>query len=386
MKQGYKSGLLALLLPAGAFSQAMEADGIYWGGMHIRPEASVEEAYDSRVQIDDNGNAQDDCYTEVAAAIMLQNQPARYNLSAKAAYGYRYYSEYNDLNDDFYNTGASFSSDENPVKWGLSADLDKTLNYNTDYNPTTGKGPGSIITNAPNKRFVGQGNVSYERNVAEKTAIVPGYRFLYYHQEFDGGGSAEWQAHSADLQVKHQYSPKTVLSAGVAYSLQVNDDDDGSIGTVFVGAENSLTEKISWGAQAGVSAADYEKSGSGIAGVAKLRLLWQVTEKFSVYAFGGNDFQPGYEGGAARMVYRVGSGVDWQVSSRWIIGGQVLLDNENSLNGNGTTTGDNVRTFLNAQCAYRVTKKITTSLNGSWVNDEYKEDQIVVALNLNYSY
>jgi hypothetical protein len=275
---------------------------------------------------------------------MLQNLPARYNLSGKAAYGYRYYSEYDELKDDFYNTGAALSSDENPVKWGLSADLDKTLNYNTDYNPTTGKGPGSIITDTPNRRFVGQGNVSYERNVAEKTAIVPGYRLLYYHQEFDGGGSAEWQEHSADLQVKHQYSPKTVFSAGVAYSLQLNDDDDGSIGTVFVGAENSLTEKISWSAQAGVSAADYEKSGSEIAGVAKLRLLWQITEKVSVYAFGGNDFQPGYNGGAARMVYRAGSGVDWQVASRWSVGGQVLLDNENSLNDNGTTTDDNVRT------------------------------------------
>ncbi len=127
--------LLLLLLPSGVFAQeAADVDGVQWGGMDIRPATSVLEAYDNRVQFDENsGESTSDFYTEAMAAIALSNLSARYNLSAQAGYGYRFYSDNIELNDDFYNVGGVIGADQNLFKWGLSADVIKSLNYNTTY-------------------------------------------------------------------------------------------------------------------------------------------------------------------------------------------------------------------------------------------------------------
>jgi len=380
-----------LLFPSGLFAQdAADMRGIQWGGVYIGPEASVLEAYDNRVLPDEvSGDSTSDFYTEVAAGISLYNLPARYALSADARYGYRFYSENTDQNDDFYNTGVAVSTDGTPFRWGLSADVDKSLSYDTFYDPSSGEGPGSILTDQPNRRSVAQGNIAYEKQLTEKTSIMPGYDAMHYFQEFQDSSTAEWQIHNADIELRHEYSTKTSFTVGGGYSLQVNDDEEGYIGTVEVGVEGSMGDKTSWRGSVGVAAADYEVSGSDQSGIFDLRVVWQATEKVSAYIFGGNDYQPGYGGygsGAARQVYRAGYGADWRFSRRWALGGTVLHDYEQELgSGDGSIYGG-VRHFFSAQCRYNITGKLVLFLEGSYAKDEMPTDQAIISARLSYAY
>lgn len=385
MKPSHKAALLSFwFIPAGLLAQeASDAGGIQWGRVSIRPEASVLEAYDNRIFNETGGS---DFYTETATAVSFKNLPARYDFSAQAGYGYRFYSKHTGLNDDFYNGKASVSSDQNPLKWGLSSDLEKTLNYDNYYDPATGQAPASILTDQPSRRSVSRGNIAYEKQVTDKTSIEPGCDVLHYYQDFQGGGTAEWQEYDASIQTRYRHSTKTLLTVGGMYSLQVNDDDNGSIGSVTVGIENSMTDTLTWRASIGVASADYEESGSDLSGVGSLRLFYHPNDSVSAYVFGENDYQPGYGGGAARRVYRVGYGADWRLASRFSIGGQVLHDYEQELGSGNATSYGGVRHFFTAQCGYDITRKLLLSLSGSFVNDEYEQNQTVVSLKLDYKY
>ena len=94
MKHSLHLGLmLALLIPAGLRAQETSGpEGIRWKQVEILPVANVLEAYDNRVLLDNAGKASSDFYTETGVGVTVRNLPARYNLSADAAYGYRFYS------------------------------------------------------------------------------------------------------------------------------------------------------------------------------------------------------------------------------------------------------------------------------------------------------
>ena len=113
--------------------------------------------------------------------------------------------------------------------------------------------------------------------------------------------------------------------------------------------------------------------------------MWKATEKVSAYVFGGNDYQPGYDGSDARLVYRAGYGVTWQATTRLAVGGQVLHDYEKSVKTDDDIS-DGVRNFITAQCAYDITKKLLLSLNGRYVDDEFDKSQTVFGLKLSYRY
>ena len=381
--------LLVLLIPSGLFAQEVaDTEGFEWGPVSIRPEVGVLEAYDNRVLLDRTSrDSTSDFYTEVVAGVSLNNLPARYDLSANALYGYRFYSDNTDLNDDIYNGGVAVSSTENAFKWGLSADVTKSLNYNTYYDPSNGNGPDSILTDQPNRLSTVQGNIGYEKPVTEKTVITPSYAVMHYYQEFEGPGTAEWQTHTASVVAGHKLSSKTELLLGGYYILQANDDEDGSIAIVGGGISSRISDKVSWQVLGGMGYADYELSGSDQAGLLDLNAQWQATEKVSVYAFYGNNYQPGFGGGAARLAYRAGYGVNWNPALRWSLGGSVLHDYQKSV-GSGIAslgTGE-VRHFLAAQCGYEIARKWQLSLVGSYVNDEFEKTQTVLSLRLTYQY
>ncbi len=381
--------LLVLLLPGGLFAQEVaDTEGFEWGSVSIRPEAGVQEAYDNRVLLDrTSGDSTSDFYTEVAAGVVLNNLPARYDLSANALYGYRFYSDNTDLNDDFYSGGLAVSTDENAFKWGLSGNVTKSLNYNTYYDPSNGNGPDSILTDQPNRISTGQGNIGYEKPVTEKTVITPSYAVTHYYQEFEGPNTAEWQTHTASVVAGHQLSSKTELLLGGYYILQANDDEDGSIVIVGGGVSSRISDKVSWQVLGGMGYADYDLSGSDQAGLLDLKGQWQATEKVSVYAFYGNNYEPGYGGGAARLVYRAGYGANWNPALRWSLGGSVLHDYQKSLGSGPPSPGtDEVRHFFTAQCGYEIARKWQLSLLGSYINDEFEKNQTVVSLRLTYQY
>ncbi len=387
MRKWFRIGLL-LLIPAAVYSQTVAGpSGIRWKSAEILPAITVLEAHDNRVQIDDSGTATSDYYSEVSAEVDVRNLPARYDLSVSATYGYRFYSQYQSINDDFYDVRASVGSEENALQWSISSELAKTLNYNKTDDPDTGSGSEAILTDGTPRRINTEGEVAYVMSISEKTTLVPSYSLQHFYQEFEGLESAEWQTHRAGMVMNYAYSPKTTFMVGGYYDMQVNGDEDGQIVSVGVGVERVISDKTSLRVMVGYGSADYDLSGSSQGGLADLRAQWQATDKISTYIFYGNNFQPGYGGSSARMLYRAGYGAEWQPFEKWHLGAQVLHNYDDAL---GRETSDalygGVQHFFTAQCGYTMTPKLALSMEGNYVSDEEPVNQTVVAIRLNYAY
>ena len=374
----------ALLFPSLLLAQRMrDEEGFELGPVRIRPVAEVLGAYDNRVVIAGNGDADGDLYSELAAALYLENNPARYDFSANAGYGYRFYREYTELEDDFYKAGLAVASDDRPLKLGLSSYLKKTLDYDTLYETSSGQEPGAILTGDPSIRYTTEANIAYEKNLTDRMSIAPGYNAWYYFQDFEDKDDAEWMTHRVNLQLGYDYTEKTKMFLTGYYSLQTNDDEDGNIGAVTVGAEGRMSDKSSWLAHIGVAAADYELSGFDQGVVGLLRARWDTTEKLSAYIYGSSNFQPGYNGGAARQVYRLGYGATWRVVSRWAILAQVLHDYQEQL---GNTGGGDVKNFISVKTGYDLMQRFAVGASIRYIMDEEESDQMIAALSATYRY
>ena len=379
-----------ILLATGPVRGQMQRDreGFQWGSVVIHPEVSIRAAYDDRT-LWSPGNALDDFYTEAAAGVRLENLPALFRITGNARYGYRYYSQYTTLDDDFYSAGASVSTTDSPLLLEISTALDKSLDYDARYDPDTGEGPGSILTDRRRERLVSRGRVGYAYGVAEALAIVPTYALEHYYETFEPSGSAEWQIHEASLQLRRQQTEYTQLSVAGSYGVQVNDDENGTIATLSAGISSRISEKTRWNLTLGYGVADYEISGTDQGFVGDLRINWQTTERMSLYAFGGSDFQPGYNGGAARKVYRAGYGANWQPLDRWVFGASMLHDYEedvgNSSSSSSRVTGQ-VRNFFNAQTTHIFTPRVSMTLSGTYNDDQRDPSQTVISLRATYSF
>lgn len=377
--------LLALLFPSLLLAQrARNEEGFELGSIRIRPVAEVLGAYDNRVLIAGNGEADGDLYSELAAALYLENNPARYDFSANAGYGYRFYREYTELDDDFYKAGLAVASEGQPLKLGLSSYLKKTLDYDTVYETSSGQGPGAILTGNPSTRYTTTANIAYEKNLTDRTSIAPGYDVWYYFQDFEDDTDAEWVVHRASLQLGYAYTEKTRMFLTGYYSLQTNDDEDGNIGAVTVGAEGRMSDKTSWLAHIGVAAADYELSGTDQGVVGLLRANWNTSEKLSAYIYGSSNFQPGHNG-AARRVYRLGYGATWRVVPRWSIMAQMLHDYQEELGGAGGSD-DDIRNFISAKTEYDLTRCFAVGASLRYIMDEEESDRAIAALSATYRY
>ncbi len=354
----------------------------------LKPQVEALGGYDNRVIRSVAGGAEGDFYADVAAAAVLVNKPSRYDLWVKGRYGYRTHAQYSNLNDDFYTAAASLGTDEGPLLWKLSTDYTKSLDYNTLYNPSAGQTPGSILSQA-SKHSLTKADVSYDSKRFSKTAIIPRYTFEHYFNEYLATSSIdEWQIHDASLRLRHKYSNRTRFAAGGAYALQVNRAEDGNIATVGVGAEYRMTAKTSWSLQLGYALADYELSGTDQSVVSNLRGNWQITPKVSTYVFGGNNFQPGYSGGAARMVYRLGYGAKWQAAKKFSLGGQILHDYQEEI-GNNTSTSPSygaVRNFIALKADYRPIDALSLIAAIRYNNDNYDPTQTILNLGAVYRF
>jgi len=367
-----------------------QEEGIQWGSTVWRPDARVNAAYDNRVGEGRNvdGPFFSDTYGEWQVGLSVQNLPAVVNYAAYGRYGWRYYDEFSFQNDDFYNVGGVLSSGDTPLIWSLATDYNKALDYNVGYDPAIGQEPDSILTSERNTRWVTTGSVGYDVGITEITSIRPAYSLQHYYQTFDASGMAEWQIHSADVQLRRKHSERTVFTLAGNYALQVNDDEEGYVGTVTLGVESQSTDKTSWLALIGYSHADYDLSGTDQGFVANIRGNWDTTEKITLYVFGGNDFQPGYDGGAARWVYRLGYGFGWNPVDKISFGASVLHDYQDEI-GSSTSTDPalgTVRHFFNASLGYQLLEGLDASLGYRFVNDEYTQNQQVVSAQISYAY
>ena len=386
MKNKLASLLLILSFAAvPAFAQLLrEGEGFEWKGFYFNPEASAAGAYDDRVVMVSDTEAEGDYYSEVAAGLGVRNLPARYNFTASGRYGYRTYGEFSELDNDFYTLNAALGTSEGKFNWKFLTDYSKKLDYSTAYNANTGTGPDSILANEPNTRFLVTGSVSYEVPLSEKSSLVPEYSLTHYNQEFESsGGTAEWQIHRVAVPVKYAITDKTALLLGGAGSAQVNKEEAGRIATVYVGVESRATEKTTYGLNVGYSLVDYEISGEDQGLVSDARVVWRPTSKLNAYVFGGNRFQPGYGGGEARLVYRAGYGAGWTPADSWDFGAQVLHDYQQAIGQtNPDQYGGDVRHFLNARAGYKLTRWAELALTARYVIDQIEVNQTVVSARL----
>jgi hypothetical protein len=379
-----------VMLSGPAVSQETVNQGIPLRNWVLQPWLDGLAAYDSRVRLNTaTGEDDADAYSQVTAGATLNNLPAIYTLSANASYGRRVYVDYTENDGDFYAAGASVAS-AGPigVRWQLAGNVAKTLNYDTRYDPATGASPPAILSDETSQRWSAQGRVSYAIPVSDKTGLVPEYTGMHYDQEVEGGDTAEWQTHAVSLMLNHALSERITFTAGGAYEVQTNDDEDGSIATVSGGAMGPLTDKSSWSVRAGMMYADYDFSGTDQNGLVDLQANWQATEKIFTYVFYGNRYEPGYDGGGARLVYRGGYGADWVFADRWTLGGQVLHDYDDEV-GNAAATdayGGSVDHFFSAQLSFQSSSRWSATLQGQYINDEYATDQQVVSLSARYTY
>jgi len=374
-----------LLLPFLVLAQrAQNEGGFELGSVWIRPVTEVLGVYDDRVSINESsGDTDGDLYTELAAALYLENKPAQYDFSADASYGCRFYLDYADLLDnDFYKAGVAVVSDERPLKLGLSSYLKKTLDYDTVYE-ASGAGPGAILTRDTSTRYTTKASIAYEKNLTDKTSIVPGYDVWHYFQDFENEKDAEWQVHRASLQMGYGFTEKTKIFLTGDYGLQTNDDEDGTIGSVTVGAEGRFSDKTRWLVHIGIAAADYERSGTDQSVVGLLRANWEPTEKLSVYMYGSSNFQPSYSDSDARRVYRLGYGTTWRVVSRWSVMAQVLHDHQEELGGSG---GVGIKNFISAKTEYGLTRRLSVGASIKYIMDKEESDQTIAALSATYRY
>lgn len=375
-----------LLVPSLSPAQlTQDEEGFELGSIRIVPVTELLGAYDNRVLIAGDGDAEGDFYSEIAALLYFENNPARFDFSADVGYGYRFYREYTDLDNDFYDAGAALAYDNGPVTAGLSSYLKKTLDYDTRYDASSGTEPGAILTGNPSTRYTVMAYAAYEKEVTDRATIEPRYDVWHYFQDFEGEGDAEWQEHQVSLRLGYDYTGKTTIFLTGYYNRQTNDDEDGAIGAMTVGAEGSFSDKLYWLAEVGYAAADYELSGADQGMVGAVRARWVLTEKVSAYIYGRSDFQPGYGGGGANRIYRLGYGATWRFSARWETGAEILHD---YLGGIGDATGsdDEVRNFITTWAEYDLTRRLAIRASVRYIMDEEVTDQMIAALNAIYRF
>lgn len=378
-----RPGSFLLLVCTTMIAQGQE--GAQWGNMIFRPDVSLTAAHDSRAITLPDNTYDEDFYMEAAAGLSIQNLPAKYNLSGRGIFGVRYYDDNQGNLSHFYNLVAAIGvTNEDALQWGLSADVARTLDYSTSYDPDTGQRPDPILTDEESTRFTAEGHIGYDQRLTDKMSLLPAYSLRHYHQEFQTAEPAEWQTHQASLQLRRRQSEKIIYTLGGYYTLQDNDDENGYIGTLMLGMEGRLSEKTTWLAEGGYAMADYEISGSDQGFVSNFQATWQATEKISTYVFGGTDFVPGYDTSPATWVYRLGYGAGWQIIEKLGLQGSVVHDYREEIGNGGASDKD--RLFADISARYSFTGRLYAGLGARYVKDEKEPNQLVYSIVAGYTY
>ncbi len=358
---------LSAMIAAGAQT---DEQGFDLGVFRVLPSAEVLGAYDKAE------GGEGDFYGESRVSIDLHNTEARVGLNGSGHYGYRAYDKLSDANDDFYGVAAAIGTELSLLKFKGSAEHKKTVDYDTQLGDRGAAGLGSYLTASTSTRTTAGGDVSYDRKISDKTALMPGYGALYYKQTVDGLPDLEWYEHTASLQLGYAVSSSTLLTLLGSYNMQFADDEDGTVAAVSIGTENRYSEKVRWSALVGVSAADYEKSGTDQGMEGSLNVQWQATDKVATYVFAESAYEPGTLSLGARKVYRAGYGGKWALQERFRLGLQILHDRQEWIRTNQAEA----RHFATATAEYDIGNNLTVALADRYLAEESEADQNVVSI------
>jgi hypothetical protein len=350
---GLLVGLFGCVLNLSA--QRDRGQGFELGIFQVMPEAEVLGAFDKEQ------GSEGDYYGEAAVGVDFENSEARYDIGGGASYGYRAYESNSDINDDFYDFSGEIASQKSPLKLSLWGQYKKTVDYDTTVNDGDGSDLGAILTRSTSERSSVRFATAYEKSVAGNSSLLPSYEAWYYNQTFEGAPDAEWQDHAVRLQYGYNLESLVVLTLSGSYSAQFSDLEDGTVVNISIGAQSRNREKVSWSARIGVSAVDYDISGTDEGVEADLSLRWQASEKISAYLFAETSYQLGYAaygGGSARQVYRAGYGGAWAMLERLRLNVQFLHDRQQSIQAEPTLD----RFFTTAGIEYDVLRMATLAL------------------------
>ncbi len=355
---------------------AENESGFDIGNFWFFPELELLGAYDKK------DGSSGDFYAETTASTRFNNGEALYGIGGSGHYGYRAYDENSEASDDFYGFSGALSSEASPLKLSASVNHAKTVDYETKVKDGGGSNLPDILTARTSTRTRANAGVGYERLLSEKTSLLPRYDAMYYEQTIAGLPDLKWYEHSASLRVRYAFSSRTLLSLLGRYDLQFGNDEDGTVTTVSVGAESRYSDKLSWSGAIGVSAADYEETGTDQGMQGSLNVHWQPTEKTSAYVFGESAYQPGTGSLGARQVYRAGYGGGWAIWERVRLSAQILHDRQETIKSGQVET----RHFANGKIEYDVGRRVTVNLSGSYIAEEEDADRRVVSCGAVFAY
>jgi hypothetical protein len=360
---------------------------VLFDNLLLIPSVGVLGAYDSRVATDERRkNAESDLYGEAEVAAVLKNRGGAYVFNARGLYAQRYYSDYTELSDNRYNLGAGLGAEGEALSWNLGADARKTLNYETTVDTSTGQGPGSVLSDEVRNIYTFNAGAEYAGYISDKTELTPSYEYRYRYEDPEESESTRWQEHNVGLELASRHTDVTTLTLTGSYSYQIDEEENGHVVRLLVGARGRITDLTKWTAQIGLAGARYDESGTDQAVIGNMRGIWQASEKVSAYLFGGNDYQPGYNGSGARMLYRLGYGTQWAMRERWSSGLQVLHSYQKAVGRSTNSYSEKVFSFINANLHHKMANRLAADMNFRYVHDDYEEDKVVVSIGISKKY
>ena len=333
------------------------------------------------------GAASENFFSELFVQGAIANPPSVYHWVADGRYGRRLFSNDEIVGGYFYDAGVSLGTERRPLFWSSSIGISRTLRYRTAYNSESEMAPSSILVRQANTRRDFRFRCSYDRKLFTKTSIVPEFRFSEYWQEdVNSENVYSAQSYETSLELMHQYSAITRVGVGSGYKIQVNRRETGRVDSVFASFDYKLSEKTALNSRLGYSWASYKESGGARGLNFRCKGDWGATEKLNVYVFGESSFKPGYGGGAARKLYRLGYGTSWLISDRSSVSLALLHDYQMALkeNVNNPDSYGEVRHFLSLTATHSPVDRLRVNLGFRYEKDEFPDAQTEVFLSAVY--
>ncbi|MBN2161952.1 MAG: hypothetical protein JXR25_03805 [Pontiellaceae bacterium] len=307
-------------------------------------------------------------------AVVNNSSDALYSLGGFGRYGHRVHESNSDANADFYSFGVAGSSQENLLKYRVSGFHAKTIDYDVRVNNGNPENLPVILTSTVSDRTGAIFDATYDRNLSDKTHLVPRYGLSYYRQSISDQSDLQWVEHSIGLSLDYLLSEQTTIWFGGGSELQLSDEEGGVVSGASLGLRRAQ-DKLSVSVQLGISAADYEDSGSDVGLQGNLLMSLPVTEKILVYAFAQSSHQPGSSQLGARQSSRLGYGGDWLFTDRISCSFQFLHDRQQYLQDGDVA----LLHFASAQVRYGFYRHASAVLAVNYFTEEIGADRSTIS-------
>ncbi len=244
--------IIILLLYSAVYAAEYTTEGIKWGRLKISPGLSISEIYTDNIFLE-HENKRDEFITRVTPALNLifaLDQQNKLDFSFRS--DHRFYSEFENLAKDTYNTAISY-------KWmpprGSRLETGGSLLSDT-YRPRSEE-------DRSKDYIMSRVFLDALYKLGEVTGL--GFRYDYWSRRFKSSidEDDDFDRHTAGVEVNYRIFPVTSLLVEYVFSYQDNkelediESKDANINTVFVGARWDPTAKLSGALKVGYTSSDF---------------------------------------------------------------------------------------------------------------------------------